>query len=157
MEKFLDAYLERTKPEFVRIPAKTGHGIASVFLAYRFGLYSKAVRECTAVLPQMPAGSGSAALKKAIMIVGAYAQAFDDSQVKPDPAPAFSEEERAFVAVSLPRDSVDDPDTLELDNAIVLVYAAAMIASPDDEEALEEHRKYIVVMLETYKKALGIV
>ncbi len=157
MEKFLDSYLERMKPEFVRFPAKTGHGIASVFLAYRFGLYSKAVRECAAVLPQVPAGSGSTALKKAITIVSAYAQAFDDSQVKPGQPLVFSEEERAFVAVNLPRDSIDDPDTLELDNALVLVYAAAIIASPDDEEALEEHRKYVVVMLETYKKALGIV
>lgn len=156
MEKFLDAYLERIKPEFARFLEKTGHGIASVFLAYRFGLYSKVVRECAAVLPLLPAGSGSAALKKAITIVSAYAQAFEDSQVKPDAPPAFAEDERAFVAVSLPRDSLDDPDTLELDNALVLVYAAAMIASPDDEEALEEHRKYVVVMLETYKKALGI-
>jgi len=156
MEKYLDAYLERMKPEFGRVPGKTGHDIASVFLAYRFGLYSKAVRECSAVLPQVPDGSGSAALKKAISIAGAYAQAFENSQVKPDQPLSFTEEERAYVAVNLPRDRIEDPDTLELDNALVLIYAVAMIASVDDEEALEEHRKYVVVMLGTYKRALGL-
>ena len=154
MEKFLDAYLERMKPVFERLPEKTGHGLASVFLAYRFGLYPKAVRECAAVLPQVP--EGSAALVKAVAIVSAYAEAFANSQVRPDQPLAFAPEERASVAVDLPRESVGDADTLELDNALIMVYAAAMIASPDDEDALEEHRKYIVIMLETYKKALGL-
>ena len=154
MEKFLDAYLERMKPVFERLPEKTGHGIASVFLAYRFGLYQKAVRECAGVLPQLP--EGSAALVKAIAIVSAYAEAFANSQVRPDQPLAFSPEERSSVAVDLPRESVDDADTLELDNALVMVYAAAILASPDDQEALEEHRKYVVIMLETYKKALGL-
>ncbi|ABS56244.1 hypothetical protein Mboo_1727 [Methanoregula boonei 6A8] len=156
MEKFLDAYLERMMPVFERFPEKTGHGIASVFLAYRFGLYPKAVRECAAVLPQVPEGSGSAALKKAIAITGAYAQAFADSQVKPDQPLSFAPEERSFLAVNLPRESVEDPETLELDNALILVYAAAMISSPDDEDALEEHRKFVVIMLEAYKTALGL-
>jgi len=156
MEKYLDAYLERMRPVFARVPEKTAHGIASAFLSYRFGLYSKTVRECSAVLSEVSEGSGSAALKKAISIVSAYAQAFENSQVRPDPALSFTEEERAYVAVSLPRDRVDDPDTLELDNALVLIYAVAMIASLDDEEALDEHRKYVITMLGTYKRALGI-
>jgi hypothetical protein len=155
MEKFLDAYLERIKPVFEQLPEKTGHGIATVFLSYRFGLYSKAVRECAAVLSQVPEGSGSAALKKAVAIVSAYAEAFVNSQVRPEQQLSFTPEERAFVAVDLPRDSVDDADILELDNALIMVYTAAMIASPDDEDALGEHRKYVVIMLETYKKALG--
>lgn len=156
MEKYLDVYLERMRPVFNRIPEKTAHGIASVFLSYRFGLYTKVVRECTAVLPQVPDSSGNAALKKAVSIVSSYAQAFANSQVRPDQMLSFTDEERAFVAVSLPRDRLDDPDTLELDNALVMVYAVAMIASPDDEEALDEHRKYVITMLGTYKRALGI-
>ena len=156
MEKYLDAYLERMKPVFEGFPEKTGHGIASVFLSYRFGLYSKAARECDSVPPQIPESRGSAALKKAIAIVGTYARAFAESQVKPDQALAFAPEERPFVAVDLSQESVEDAETLELDNALILVYAAAMAASPDDEEALEEHRKYVVIMLEAYKTALGL-
>jgi len=33
----------------------------------------------------------------------------------------------------------------------------AVITSPDDEQALEEHRKYLIKMLETYKRALGML
>ena len=69
----------------------------------------------------------------------------------------FDEQERTYIAIKLAPDTVEDPGTLELDNALVLVYAAALIASPDDEEAMGEHRKFIVRLLTGYKKALGIV
>ena len=54
------------------------------------------------------------------------------------------------------RRNAEDPGTLNLDNALILVYVVALITSPDDEEALEEHRRLIVRMLTDYKKALGL-
>ena len=104
----------------------------------------------------MPDGGGSEALKKALSIIQAYAEALENAQVKPDHVVPFTDAEHAYLAVNLPPDRIEDPDTLELDNAIILIYVVAMTTSPDDDEALDEHRKYIITMLDTYKRALGI-
>ena len=61
-----------------------------------------------------------------------------------------------YTAINLPADKIEDPGTLELDNALILVYVVALITSPDDEEMLEEHRRMIVRMLTDYKKAMGL-
>ena len=68
----------------------------------------------------------------------------------------FTEAEREYVAVNLPPDRIEDPDTLELDNALLLLYAVAVVASPDDELPLDEHRKFFITILDAYKRALGI-
>ncbi len=156
MEKFLNAYIERMRPVFNRIPEKTAHIIASAFFAFKFELYQKALRECTTALSQVPDGGGSEALKKALSIMQAYAEALENAQVKPDHAVPFTDAEYAYLAVNLPPDRIEDPDTLELDNALIMLYAVAVISSPDDEQALDEHRTYIITMLGTYKRALGI-
>ena len=101
-------------------------------------------------------GGGNDAIKKALAIINAYAVAFESAQVRPDGVPAFTEAEQAYLAVNLSPDLNEDPVTLELDNALLLLYAVAVIASPDDEQALDEHRKYVIKMLDTYKRALGI-
>ena len=88
------------------------------------------------------------------MIVKANAEDLTNSQVTADLSIRFSESERAFLAISLPEDKIEDPGTLELDNALILVYGVAIITSPDDEQALEEHRKYIIKILSNYKRAL---
>ena len=56
----------------------------------------------------------------------------------------------------LPVEKVEDPGTLNLDNALILTYVVALITSPEDEEALGEHHRLIVRMLTDYKKALGL-
>ncbi len=68
----------------------------------------------------------------------------------------FDEQERSYIAIRLPPEAIEDPGTVELENALVLIYAAALIASPEDEEAMGEHRKFIVRLLTSYKKSLGI-
>jgi hypothetical protein len=163
MEQFLTDYIERIRKDIDTIPETTAHEIASAFLAFRFGLYANAVKECTHAIvlldaQQDPARSGAyAALKKALAIVKANAQDLDNSQVTADRSVRFEETERPFIAIRLAPDAVEDPGTLELENALVLVYAAALIASPEDEEAMGEHRKFIVRVLTAYKKALGRV
>jgi hypothetical protein len=162
MEQFLTNYIERIRDGIDDIPETTAHEIASAFLAFRFGLYANAARECTHAIRMLgvggnPAQPGAyAALKKSLGIVLANAQDLDNSQVTADMALQFDDRERAYLAINLAPDTVEDPGTLALDNALVFVYAAALIASPEDEEAMGEHRKFIVRLLTNYKKALGI-
>jgi hypothetical protein len=156
MERFLDAYIERMRPYFPGFPGETAHEIASAFLAFKFGLYANAVRECTHAIGLIPGGDSSGALKKALEIIRANAQDRDNSLVTADPGVAFSESELRYVAITIPPEKAEDPGTLNLDNALILVYVVALITSPDDEETMGEHRRLIVRMLTDYKKALGL-
>lgn len=157
MDQFLKTYIERIRPHFQGIPEKTAHEIASAFLTFKFGIYTNTIEECSIALSLIRSGGGNDSLKKALMIVKANAEDLTNSQVTPDHSIRFSESERVFLAISLPDDKIEDPGTLELDNALILVYGVAIIMSPDDEQALEEHRKYIIKILSNYKRALGIL
>jgi hypothetical protein len=156
MERFLDAYIDRMRPYFPQFPRETAHEIASAFLAFKYGLYANAVRECTHAIALIPGGDSNGTLKKALEIIRVNAQDRDSSLVPSDPAIVFSETDLRFVAINLPAEKVDDKGTLNLDNALILTYAVALITSPEDEEAMEEHRRLIVRMLSDYKKALGL-
>jgi hypothetical protein len=156
MEQFLRNYIERLRPQYRAIPEKTAHEIASAFLTFKFGVYTNTINECTIALTLIGSGGANDALKKALMIVKANAEDLDNSQVTPDLSIRFSESERAFVAINLSEDKIEDPGTLELDNALVLLYAVSLITSPDDEQALDEHRKYVTKILSAYKRALGL-
>jgi hypothetical protein len=156
MDRFLSDYIDRIKPQFTGIPASTAHEIASAFLAFRFGLYPNVVQECTHAISLIPDGGSNTALKKALAIVRANAQNLANAQFTADLSITFSDDEFPYVPLNLPKDKIEDPGTFELDNALVLVYAVAGITSPDDEEVLAEHHKYIIRLLNGYKKALGI-
>ena len=158
MEKFLDAYTERLRPLFPGLPPSTAHEIASAFLAFRFGLYENAVRECAhaiGLIPDGEPGSAISALKKALAIVQANADDRSRSQVTPDLPVRFSEEERKFIPIDLPAERIEDRGTYELDNALILIYVVALLTSPEDEETMGEHRKLIVRLLTDYRKTIG--
>jgi len=156
MEQFLTAYINRMRPLFNGIPVTTAHEIASAFLAFKFGLYPNAIHECTQAISLIPESGVNAALKKALSIVRANATNLENAQVTADMTITFSDEESSYIPVNLSPDLVEDPGTFQLDNALVLIYAIAVIGSPDDEETLIEHRKFIVRLLTGYKKALGL-
>jgi hypothetical protein len=156
MEQFLKDYIERIRPHFSAIPEKTAHEVASAFLAFKFGLYSKAASDCSLALSLLPEGGSMTALKKALMIIKANAEDLDVAQVQADLSVRFPPEDSLYLAINLPEDRIEDPGSLELDNALILLYGVATITSPDDEQVLEEHRKYIIKLLSGYKKALGI-
>ncbi|MCK9580491.1 MAG: hypothetical protein M0Q92_08575 [Methanoregula sp.] len=156
MEKFLDTYIERMRGQFPGYPPATAHEIASAFLAFKFGLYENAARECSHAISLIPDSSSGAALKKALAILRAHAEDRNNSNVTTDLQIKFTEAERAFTAITIPPEKIEDPGTLELDNAHILIYVVALITSPDDEEALEEHRRMIVRLISDYKKALGM-
>ena len=156
MERFLDAYIERIRPHFPGFPPATAHEIASAFLAFKYGLYSKAVDECTNAIALIPGGDANAALKKALDIIRAHARDRDNSLVNTNTGIAFTGAEQTFIPINLPADRIEDPVSLNLDNAFILTYAVALITSPDDEETMGEHRKLIIRTLTDYKKALGL-
>ncbi|MDD1687976.1 MAG: hypothetical protein LUO90_00215 [Methanoregula sp.] len=156
MEQFLTAYINRMRPLFNGIPATTAHEIASAFLAFKFGLYPNAIHECTQAISLIPESGVNAALKKALSIVRANATNLENAQVTADMTMTFSDEESSYIPVNLSPNLVEDPGTFQLDNALVFIYAVAVIGSPDDEETLIEHRKFIVRLLTGYKKALGL-
>ena len=156
MDRFLSEYVNHIKPHFTSIPAATAHEIASAFLAYRFGLYSNVVRECTHAISLIPEGGSGTALKKALAIVRANAQKLNNAHFTADLSITFSENEIPYIPLNLPKDQIEDPGTFELDNALVLIYVVAGITSPDDEEVMAEHHKFIIQLLNGYKKALGI-
>ena len=156
MEQFLTAYINRMRAYFPGFPAATAHEIASAFLAFRFGLYNNAIHECTNALSLIPDSGSNAALKRALSIVRANATNLENAQFTADLTIAFPEEERPYIAINLPPDKVEDPGSFQLDNALVLIYAVALITSPDDEETLAEHHKFVIRLLAGYKKALGM-
>lgn len=156
MEKFLRTYIERIKPDVPGISRKTAHEIASAFLSFKFGLYGKTIEQCRFALAAVPEGRGAGPLKKALQIVQANAENLENSRVNPESSIAFSTDEKAFTAINIPDEINEDPASLELDNALILLYAVAMVASPDDEEPLGEHQNYVLKILTSYKSALGI-
>jgi hypothetical protein len=156
MERFLKDYIERVRPDFTGIPKKTAHEIASAFLAFKFGLYLNAIEECRLALPELPEGKGTGAARRALQIVQANAEDLENSGVTADESVAFTGDERSYVAISIPQEKNEDPASLELDNALILLYAVAVITSPDDEQALEEHQMFVLKILTSYKAALGI-
>ena len=156
MEHFLAEYINRMRPRFNGFPAEAAHEIASAFLAFKFGLYPNAIRECTQAISLIPDNGVNDALKKALSIVRTNATNLTNAQFTADLTLAFSEEERPYIPVNLPPDKTEDPGTFQLDNALIFIYTVAVITSPDDDEALAEHHKFIIRLLTGYKKALGL-
>ena len=111
MEKYLDDYIARMRTHYPRFPSGTAHEIASAFLAFKFGLYENAVRECAHAISLVPDSQQNAALKKALAIVQANAEDRNNSQVTPDLSVAFSQEERMYTPINLPADKIEDPGT----------------------------------------------
>lgn len=157
MERFLTEYINRIRPLFPGFQGSTAHEIASAFLAFRFGLYTNAVRECTHAISLIPDSGANNTLKKALSIIRANAQDLENAKFSADISIGFSDEDRPFIPVSLLPEQIEDPGSLALDNALVLIYCVALLTSPDDEEALTEHRKFAVRLLSGYKKALGLI
>jgi hypothetical protein len=156
MEQFLDTYIERMRAAYPGFPPSAAHEIASAFLAFKFGIYANAARECTHAISLIPDSAPNAALKKALSIVRAHAESRNNSQAGTGFTEAFTPDERTYTAINIPAEKTEDPETLDLDNALILIYVVALITSPEDEETLDEHRRTIVRLLTDYKKALGL-
>lgn len=156
MDQYLNAYIERTRPQVAGFPQAAAHELASAFLAFKYGMYKNAIRECTHASTVIPAGALEGVLLKALLILRAHAEYRLNAQKLDNLALMFSPAEQAFAAITIPPAGIEDAGTLALDNALIFVWTVAWIASPEDEGMLEEHRETIVAILQNYKKAMGI-
>lgn len=156
MEQYLTDYTGRMRSPYSRISPASAHVLASAFLAYKYGLYGNVIRECTHAVTLFSDEPPQAALKKALLILRGHAAYRLNAQDTEYLALGFSPSEQAFAAITIPPEAIEDAGTLALDNALILIWTVALNTSPDDEEALEEHREMIVGMLQDYKKAMGM-
>lgn len=157
MEQYLTDYTGRMRSPYASVPPASAHALASAFLAFRYGMYENAIRECTQALALFTdaAGPGSA-LRTSLLILRGHAAYRLNAQETGDLGLGFSPAEQVYAAITIAPERVEDPATLALDNALILVWVVALNRSPDDEEALEEHREMIMGMLRDYKKAMGM-
>ncbi|MFA7197781.1 MAG: hypothetical protein WC093_00680 [Methanoculleus sp.] len=155
MKQMLNEYIGRIEPLLTTIDEETGHQVAQSLLTYKFGLYGNAVEKSTATLARLNAVTPHPdTLERALLILRERAGGFVDSRVTENPEHTFAEEDSDYLAIHLRPDQVEDPATLDLDNALVLLYAVGIETSPDDEQALEEHQRFVFQILEGYKEKL---
>ncbi|WP_292410883.1 MULTISPECIES: hypothetical protein [unclassified Methanoculleus] len=153
MKQILNDYIGRIAPLIAVVDEETGHLIAQSLLTYKFELYGNAVEKSTAALARLNAITPHPdALERALLIFRERAGDLADSRVTASPKYTFAGADADDLAIHLPPDQVEDPAALDLDNALVLLYAVGIETSPDDEQALEEHQRFILQILESYSK-----
>ncbi|WP_246589196.1 hypothetical protein [Methanofollis formosanus] len=153
-DTYLEAYIERVRPAFENLDEETAHAVTSALLRFKFGLYGNAAAKAEAALARLEKEEAPAALKTALQILQRRANDLKASVLVSTDLPRFSEEDRPLLAMDLPAGEVEDEATYTLDNALLLLYAVGAIASPDDEQALDEHRGLPIQILTSYRKQL---
>ena len=156
MEQYLYDYMERLRPVYRNIDRKTAHEIASAFLSFKYGLYGNAASQAKQAISQLKETEPEAVLKKALTILRMRAENLENADVTPVTGIEFGETEQSYTAIHVLPEANEDPATLTLDNALILVYAVSVLTSGDDEQALEEHQNFIVGLLTSYKRAMGL-
>lgn len=156
MKQMLNEYIVRIKPTLAAIDEETGHLVAQSLLTHKFGLYENAIGKSTEALARLDAiAPHPGTLERALLILRERAGGFAESRVTTDPEHTFTEEDADYLAIRLQKDRIEDPAVLDLDNALILLYAVGIETSPDDEQALEEHQRFIIQILESYKDKLA--
>ncbi len=154
METYYYDYLERLRPVYKGLPRKTAHEVATAVLSFKFGLYTKAIESVDRALPTLGDSEPERVLRKALTIVREKADRLMVADVAPVTAEPFSGPDLMYLVLTLPPEKIEDADTLQLDNALILLFAVGYIASPDDAQALEEQEKFVIQTLNEYRRAL---
>ncbi|QSZ67913.1 hypothetical protein RJ40_10610 [Methanofollis aquaemaris] len=155
-DTYLEAYIERLRPAFEALDDETAHAVTSALLRFKFGLYGNAAAKAAVALARLEGEEAPGALRTALQVLQQRADDLKASVPVSTKLPPFSEEERPFLAMDLPAGEVEDKATFTLDNALLLLYAVGAIASPDDEQALDEHRGFTIQILTSYRKQLRL-
>lgn len=155
-DTYLEAYIERVRPTFEGMDEETAHAVTAALLGFKFGLYGNAAAKAEAALVRLEGKKAPDALKTALQVLRQRARDLKASVLISTGLPPFSEEDQPFLAIDLPAGEIEDRATFTLDNALLLLYAVGMIASPDDEQALDEHRGFPLQLLMSYKKQLQL-
>jgi hypothetical protein len=154
MDRFLTEYLDRVRPAFSVLPEHAGHQIAFAFLSYKLGIYHDAVTRCDQALRLTGGLPVPPVLGTALRIVRERADALSNARYDAKLPFLFTKADLPFGIID-PTAPVVDADLFQLTNALVILYAAALVSSPDDEQALEEQEKYVLQLLATYRKSLA--
>lgn len=155
-EKLFDAYADRIRPAFEGMDADTAHAVASALLGYKFGLYGNAVTRADTAIEELAGGPLPQALTTALEILRTRAADLKNAVLISAVLPSFAPEDQKYLVMDLAPDLIEDPTTYTLDNALLLLYAVGLIASPDDEQALDEHRGFPIQILNSYRKQLDL-
>jgi hypothetical protein len=155
-EKFFDAYIERIRPAFEGMDRETAHAVASALLGFKFGLYGNAVTRADTAIERLAAAGMPQTLLAALRILRTRAADLKAAVIVSTALPGFAPEDQQYLAMDLPADLIEDAPTYTLDNALLLLYAVGLIASPDDEQALDEHRGFPLQILNSYRKPLDL-
>ena len=153
MDSYLSQYIDRVRPVFSGIPRDAAHQIAFAFLSYKLGIYHDAVTRCEQALKLTEGRPLPGFLGRALRIVRDRAAALSQAQFDVK-FPFILTKEDLPSGIIDPKDPVADADLFQLTDALILLYAAALISSPDDGQALEEQEKYILQLIATYRKTL---
>lgn len=153
MDSYLSQYIDRVRPAFSGIPRDAAHQVAFAFLSYKLGIYHDAVTRCEQALKLVEGRLLPGVLGRALKIVRERAAALSRSQYDTKLPFLFTKEDLPFGIID-PKEPVADSDLFQLTDALIILYAAALAASPDDEQALEEQEKYILQLYATYRKSL---
>jgi len=153
MDSNLSRYIDRVRPAFSEIPGDAAHQVAFAFLSYKMGIYHDAVTRCEQALRIIEARRLPGVLGRALKIVRERAKALSESQYDVKLPFLFTKEDLPLGIID-PKDPVADPDLFQLTDALIILYAAALVSSPDDEQSLEEQEKYILQLYATYRKTL---
>lgn len=156
MKQMLNEYIDRIRPILAVIDEETGHQIAQALLTYKFGLYGSAAEKITVALARLEKITPRpGVLERALLILRERATDFAGSCVTTSPEHMFLAEDYDDLAIRLSPERIEDPAALALDNALVLIYAVGIETSPEDEQALEEHQRFVIQILESYKEKLA--
>lgn len=153
MDRFLSDYLERVRPALSAVPREAGHQIAFAFISYKLGIYHDAVIRCDQALKLVEGLPVPGVLATALRIVRERADALSRARYDAKLPFLFTKADLPYGIID-PKDPVVDADLFQLTNALIILYAAALATSPDDEQALEEQEKYVLQLHATYQKSL---
>ena len=152
MDRIVSEYVERVRPVFSALPREAGHQVAFAFLSFKMGIYHDAVTRCDQAL-KLIEGGPIPVLATALRIVRERADALSQARFDAKLPFLFRKPDLPYGIID-PSEPVVDADLFQLTDALVILYAAALAASPDDEQALEEQEKYVLQLLATYKRTL---
>jgi len=156
MEHYLYDYMERLRVMFNDVDRKTAHEIAQAFLSFRYGLYGNTVKQADKAIPLMKDTEPEKVLKVALIILRERADKLKNADVTPVTDIFFASDDAPYLAIHIPEEADQDPATLQLDNAIIFIYSVSYMRSEEDEQTLDEHQKYIIGILNSYKKAMAL-
>ena len=133
----LKTYIDRTRDALKDTSPETAHRATLAFVQFAQGDYAKVARISETVSDRDPAGEHIRSVSRAFSILKEHAALLDKSLPVPYTYQAFHPEDTEILAKPLtPGQDNDHEFYLALDNALLLLYSTAWIASEQDHPHL---------------------